>query len=907
MLQGRTSGVQVLNNTGSPGAPVSVRIRGTNSLRGNNEPLYVIDGVIIDSAGQDVLDATQDGNELQQTQNGLTGLNMRDVESMEILKDASATAIYGSRGANGVVLITTKRGKQGKGVYNAYGGFTVSQVSNKIPVLDAVNYAQYRNQTAMIEGNDTPYQIIGRDVYLIQGGVPSETPLRQLNWQDEIYRTALSYNAGINVSGATEKSNYYLSGDYNSLEGTVPKTYLNDMNIRFNYSSTISDKVKINTRVGFYLSDGTMNQGASKSGGGRSFTRNLISYNPLVNGELSDEEIGGTNPYSFIEGYEEKINEKRINASLDFTYKFTKGFRYVFRGGTNYRNKYRSRWYGPETFKGAQTNGDLSLSTLEKTAYTFDNLIMYNKSWNNKHRLNATVGVTFDGSQSHNTTYEVGDFAIQTLREEAPQLGALVISPFYAIDIKDNILSYLGRFNYTLNDKYIFNATFRVDQSSKFKGDNKTGFFPAASFAWMIMNEKFLENAEKLNTLKFRASWGQVGNQAIKPYQTFSNYDVALYSNSSNSTLVGVAAQNIGNEDLTWETTTQLNFGIDLGLFDDRLAVSIDMYDKQTSDLLLNLNIPPSTGFSSYLVNQGGIQNRGFEFSLDLLIIDKNDFKFSVGGNMSFNRNEVTNLGSLPKGDIYLNGEMQNVAFYLGNGISSGNNFKSPANIFIDGEAIGLFWGYQTDGIYATQAAADAGPTWGNNANEPGDVIFIDNNGDGFINDDDKTNIGDPNSDFVYGFNANITYKNFDFTMLFVGSKGNQILNGNLLVENVAAGNSKNIRPDAYFDAWTPENTDAAYPRISSLSSTTVPSDRLIEDGSYLRLSNVTLGYNIDLKGTLSTVRIYIAGNNLFTITDYSGFDPEITSYLYDGTIIGVDWLSTANITNYLLGINLKF
>jgi len=909
MLQGRSSGVRVINNTGAPGAPVSVRIRGTNSLRGNNEPLYVVDGVILNSAGEDVLDATNDGNEIQQTQNGLTGLNMRDVESMEVLKDASATAIYGSRGANGVVLITTKKGKHGRGVFNVYSSSNISQVSKKIPVLDAVNYAQYRNESAIVNGNPISYQIDGKDVYLLQDGVPSEDPLRQLNWQDEIYELGYSINAGLNVSGATEKSNYYISADYNGLQGNVPNTFLNDANVRLNYTTNVSDKIKIDTRVGFYLSRGNMNQGASRSGGGRSLVRNLVSYNPLVNGELEDDEIGGTNPYTFIEGFEEKIKEKRLNASLNLTYKFAKGFSYVFRGGTNYRNKYRTRWYGAETTKGAQTNGDLSLSTLEKLSYTIDNLLMYNKSFNNKHRINATVGITFDGSDSHNTTYEVGDFAVPTLREKAPQLGALVISPFYAVDINDQILSYLGRVNYTLNNKYTFNGTFRVDQSSKFKGDNQTGVFPSFSFAWMAAKEKFLKNSRTVSNLKLRASWGKVGNQAIQPYQTFSNYDVQAYSNASNSTLVGISAQNIGNEDLSWETTSQINTGLDLGFFEERLTFTFDAYKKETTDLLLNLNIPPSTGFSNYLINQGGVDNDGMEFTLGAVIIDKKDFSWSVGGNISFNKTTVSDLGSLPANDIYLNGEVQNVSYYMGNSISSGNNFKSPANIFIEGEEIGLFWGYQTNGIYTSQGAADLGPTWGSNPNKAGDVIFVDTNGDGVINDDDKTNIGNPNADYVYGFDTRFEYKDFSLSALFVGSEGNEILNGNLLTENVASGEQKNIRPEAYFDAWTPENTLGAYPAMGSLSSTTVPSDRLIEDGSYLRLSNITLSYNFEVgeKSVIDNVNIYVAGNNLITITDYSGYDPEITSYLYDGTIVGVDWLSTPNVSSFLLGVNVKF
>ena len=907
MLQGRTAGVQVTSNGGSPGSPASVRIRGTNSLRGNNEPLYVIDGVIINSAGEDVLNATADANEKQQTQNGLTGLNLRDVESMQILKDASATAIYGSRGANGVVLITTKRGKQGKGVLNLYSTTAVSQVTKTIDIMSPVNYAQYRNQDAIINENNIPYQIVGNDVYLIDNGVVGDKPLRQVNWQNDILRLTNSSSVGGNVSGAFEKSDYYLSGEFNQQEGVVPNTFLNSGNFRINYNTRVSDKVKLDTRIGFYIGRGTMSQGASVSGGDRSFVRQLISYNPLVDGELENDEIGDTNPYTFLDGYAENIKEKRVNASVDFTYEISDGFKYQLRTGINYRNKYRSRWFGPETFKGGLVNGDLSLSTLEKLSYTIDNLLVYNKKFNKNHRINTTVGITYDGSDSFVTTYNVGEFPINTLKDRGPQYGELVLSPYTTANIKDEILSFLGRANYTLKNRYVFNGTFRVDNSSKFKGDNQTGFFPSFSFAWMANKERFLKKYDNLSNLKLRASWGQVGNQAINPYQTYSNYGPLLYSDANNSTILGVGALNIANEDLTWETTSQFNVGTDFSFVDDRYSFTVDAYKKETTDLLISLPTPTSTGFSNFLTNQGGVENKGLDFSFDALLVDKKDFSFSVGGNISFNKSKVVDLGALPKRDIIIDGETTNVSYYLGNNVSTGNNFKAPSNAFIEGQPIGVFWGYETNGIYTSSESASTGPTYQGNTNNAGDVIFVDQNGDGNVNDADKTIIGNPNPDFSFGFNTNLTYKGIDFSMLFTGLKGNEIMNGNLLIEEVAAGGSKNIRPYAYLDAWSAENPNGAYPAVGSLTASNVPSDRIIEDGSYLRLSNVTLGYTVDLKKSMfNSFKVYVAANNLFTITNYSGYDPELTSFLYDGTVVGVDWQGTPNVSSVLLGVNIK-
>ena len=581
----------------------------------------------------------------------------------------------------------------------------------------------------------------------------------------------------------------------------------------------------------------------------------------------------------------------------------------MLRAGTNYRDKSRTKWYGVETSKGSFTNGYLNMSGLEKISYTLDNLLIYKKRFDNGHKLNATVGVSYDGSESDNYIYEVGDFPVATLKEKSPQLGGIILTPYSTLSFKDNILSYLGRATYTIKNKYSFNASFRADQSSKFQGSNQIGYFPAASVAWTISNESFLEDSNSISNLKLRASWGQVGNQAISPYQTFRNYNNANYVDPSNSSIIGIAPININNKDLTWETTTQTNLGLDFGMWNNRLVTSIDVYQKETDDLLIQKRTAPSTGFGSFLLNQGSLENQGLEFSIDGLIVEKEDFTFSLGGNISFNKSKITNLDALPANDFYLDGELVTKRSYLGSNVSSGNNFKHPANIFIEGEEVGLFWGYKTAGIYQDQAAADAGPTFNGNANLAGDVIFVDVNGDGNINDADKTNIGNPNPDFTYGFNTNLTYKNFSLSMLFNGVQGTEILNGNLLIESYAPGNGNNIRPEAFLDAWSPTNTTGAYPRIGSTTATNVPTDRLIEDGSYFRLNNVTLGYDIPMqqKSLINSIRLYASGSNLFTITNYSGFDPELTSFLHDGTILGVDWVGTPNVSSFTIGANIQF
>mgnify|MGYP001085284948 CR=1 FL=1 len=908
LLQGRSSGLQVNSNIGTPGAPVSVRIRGANSLRGNNEPLYVVDGVIINSAGEDVLDATSDANETQSTQNGLTGINPRDIESMVVLKDASATAIYGSRGANGVILITTKKGKQGKAVINTFVQSSISQATKKINVLDAVGYAQYRNVNAIQQNNPPNYAIEGNKVFRLDNAGNKLDELTQVNWQDEIFRNTFSTQAGLNISGANDKSNYYISGQFNDTQGLIPRTFLTSSNLQLNYTSDLNDKLNLQTRVGVYLGRGNLNQGASISGGSRSFTRQLISYNPLLDGEIEDD-LELFNPYKFIENVEEKIDEKRINASIRLTYDITSNLKYQMRAGSNYRAKERSRWYGADTQKGSFTNGYLALSNQEKISYTFDNLLIFNKRFDNKHRLNATVGISYDGNNSNNNIFEVGDFPISNLRADSPQLGELILTPYSSLDFQENIFSYLARATYTIKNKYAINASFRADKSSKFQGSNQIGYFPAASLAWTASNEKFLRNIDAVNNLKVRVSWGQSGNQAINPYQTFKNYEPSYYSDTSNSTVLGIVPFNIQNKNLTWETTTQTNVGIDFGLWNNKLTGSVDAYLKETSDLLINSSIATSTGFQNYLKNQGGLENRGIDISLNSTLVNKEDFIFNIGGNISFIRNKITDLAALPPSDIYIDGQLENRSFYLGNNVSTGNNFKAPANVFIEGEQVGLFWGYKTNGIYSSNADALAGPTFNGTANQAGDVIFVDVNGDGNINDADKTNIGNPNPDFTFGLNADITYKQFSLSLLMNGVIGNEILNGNLLVESNAVGTGNNIRPAAFYDAWSPNNLDGAFPRVGSITASNVPNDRLIEDGSYLRLNNITLGYDFEMpeNSLISSFKLFLSGNNLLTITNYSGYDPELTSFLYDGTILGVDWVGTPNVSSFVVGANIKF
>ena len=906
LLQGRMAGVQVTSNIGQPGGGISVKIRGVNSLRGNNEPLYIVDGIVISSAGEDTNNAFSDGNEDQGVQNGLAGINPRDIESIEVLKDASATAIYGSRGANGVVLITTKKGSKGDAKINAFISTDVSMLSNKIDVLDAPAYAQMTNEVAILKGLQPKYHLEGNNIYSIENGMVNTTPLTQVNWQDEIYQPGVSTMAQLSASGGTDKTKYYISGGFNDLNGIVQNSNMKSGDLRMNLQSNLSDKLKLDGRMSVFYSQGQFAQSGSKGGSSRSFTKSVVNFQPIYEHGAFVSDIGLSNPLTYITDYEDLSNELKLFASLNATYAFNKHFKYQIRAGANYRNKERSIWYGRETSKGSQTNGALGLAGLDRFSYTVDNLLMFNKKFNKKHRVDAVIGVVIDGISSTQSNSESENFPVHSLKARAPQLGQTIVRPYTELTSVEQLLSGLGRVTYTFDNRYTVTATMRADGSSKFKEKNQFGYFPSAAAAWHISEEGFLKGSDAVSNLKLRGSWGLTGNQAITPYQTFNNYGIVYYTDYNNNVLIGAGPNNIANPELKWETTQQSNVGIDFGFLGGKIYGSVDAYYKTTEDLLQQVQIPTSTGFSSYLTNRGSIENKGIDLMLETVAYAKKDWTITVGGNISFVRTKVLDLG-IPEAPVYIDGKEQMASYYLGNNISSGTYFKQPANIFMQGQAVGAFWGYQTNGIYQTSEAAANGPTVNGNTPQAGDIAFVDQNGDGNIDTNDMTIIGDPNPKFTFGFNTKITYKNLTVSALFTGAYGNQIANGNLLIETDAYQTNKNVRPEAYYNAWRPGDTNATSPRLGH-SSPTLFTDRIIEDGSYVRLSNLTVGYDIPLKSrSIERMNVFFAGRNLFTLTNYSGYDPELTTFMSDGSIMGVDWNSFPNARSFSLGLNITF
>ena len=919
LLQGRAAGVQVTQNAANPGSGISVRIRGTSSLRGNNEPLYVVDGIIISSASEDVV-ATGGNNTGQEQQNGLNGINPRDIEDIQILKDASATAIYGSRGANGVILITTKKGTPNQVKTNFFVNTSMRSVTKTYDVLDAFDYARYRNESNLrttatgfpafhIEGNQL-YQIVNND-----GNVSiSDTPVTTVDWQDELLNLSTSLSVGGSVSGGSDNGNYYLSAGFNDQKGLAKNSSFKSGDIRLNLNQTLSPKVKINARLSGFFSATDFAEGGDLIGSAnQSFIRNLLSFRPILPDGLEDAEniddLGISSPYSFIDDFEDISNENRFFGSLTATFDLgLKGLSYQVRAGGNIRTKERRRFYGLTTYVGLNANGQLQLSQMNASSFQVVNTLSFNRTFNRKHRINSVLGLTYDQRTTKNMTYVVQDFVTLEKTIEQPFLGQVISSPLANLDRETKLFSVLGRVNYAFDNKYILTASFRRDGVSKFLEEERYGFFPSVALAWNLHREGFIQNIDVIDQLKFRVGWGQIGNHGIGAYGTLSNYGInssVLYGTPNNGTSVPLILNNIANSTLTWETTEQSNIGLDFSLADGIITGTVDAYDKTTKDLLINSNIAPSTGFNNLLVNRGELSNKGLEIALQFNPISTDDLDISIGGNIAFNETRIEGLSSQSISSVLLNGNYQDRRFYLGNTISRGNYFKYPANIFIEGEETALFYGFETDGIYQT------GDTTIGNA-QAGDVRIIDQNGDNVINLLDRTVIGNPNPDYTFGINLSVSFKSFSLSALVNGVYGNDIINGNLIQMGNAEGLFRNILSDAYHGAWRPEKPSNSYPRIGYLGNDgpefLAISDRYVEDGSYLRLNNITLGYDLPIKqnNTIKSANIYVTGQKLLTLTNYSGYDPEITSFMWTGLINGVDWNGPPNSKNILIGLNIN-
>ena len=918
LLQGRVAGVQVTAGDAAPGAAVNIKIRGTGSLTGNSSPLYVVDGVIMNNedtptGGQGNSNADRAG------QNGLTGISPQDIATMEILKDASATAIYGSLGANGVVLITTKSGQSATPKVQFSGSYSISEFVRERDMMNFQEYSDY--MTAYTTGYD-PENKIGK------------------NWQREVTQLANSFNARLNVSGKSDKTTYYLAGGIMDNQGVVKSTSYLQADLRVNLEQILSRSVTIGTRSSFMYTKNRMTQGSDRYSNNQSgLIRQMTTYRPYMStiGNSDDIDIGeegNTGPQAWIDDYSDFSNDYRIISSLYLNVKLCKWLSMKTSLGLDFRDKSRQQWWGMQLWLGQQYQGIATVSGLNGLRYTIDHMFNFNYK-HAKHRLSGTVGVSAISTQNSKNIASSSQFNGNVFfHEEGLIYGTApaAITAGNAGRDKVNSLSFLARVIYNFDERFILTSTFRADGTSKFAPGNKFAYFPSFALAYRMGQEPFIRRLGFVSNLKWRIGWGQVGSQAISAYQTLANYNSQSYTTADGGRELGLYPQNIPNPDLKWETTDQINVGLDLGLFDNRITFTADVYDKMSRDLLQSIDIPVSTGFSSKSVNQGKIRNRGLELAADLVPLQTKNLTVKVGGNISFNRNKIVDIG-LPAGTF----GSYTFPAKLGGKIGNATYFNQPANIFIEGRPVALFWGYKVNGIVkqadydADQAARAAwvaehggslidakgtlpvysGPS-GKTMLVPGDPKYVDISKDGTLDATDVTIIGNPNPDFNYGFSLDVSYKNFYMSAVFNGVHGNDIANGNRLSEEDlrSTGNNYNKTRHAYYNMWTPERGDAAtYPRYNYNGQAGDFTSSIVEDGSFLRFAVLTVGYDFRFKKKkpVSNINVSFTARNIFVWTDYSGYDPEVSSFTNVWNKVGVDWASYPNNRSYVIGVSVNF
>ncbi|RAJ08002.1 TonB-linked SusC/RagA family outer membrane protein [Arenibacter echinorum] len=864
-IQGKAAGVRVTQKSGRPGDEVIIRIRGGNSLSGGNDPLYVVDGLPVEGLGAD--------------------FNPEDISSMEILKDASATAIYGSRGSNGVVLITTRRGKEGKGTINYHGYYGVQSLRKKIDLLDKTDYVAMQNEIAVKEG----------------GTVLSPSEIAALpnnDWQDLAYRNALWQSHQLTASGGNENAKFYSSVNYMNQEGILKGSDYNRIGLRLNGDLKLSEKLSVQANIGFNRSIDNTSNFAADGWGAIPFQAIVMAPTTPIFDEsgnytkFTGTPWGGTNPVGYSQLSKSATSKYRVVSNIAVDYKIIDGLMLKVTAGVDVNNASYDQYNSMKLSGSGPSGGQAWKNKSNFYRLVNENILNYTKSFNDDNRLSAMAGFSYQE--------EVTDFMnsgrysgfVSDVFENNNMQSAINTVPLSTGYLDSKLLSYLGRLNYTFKDRYLFTATGRYDGSSKFGINNKYAFFPSAAFAWRVSEESFMDNVTWVNSLKLRTSIGQVGNQAISPYQTLDRLttNTAVFGSGES---VGFVASGFSNENLKWETTTQTDVGIDLSFLDSRFNFVLDYYHKKTTDLLYNATLPPSSGYSSSTRNVGEIENKGLEFDLSYKNLE-GAVKWNSSINMSFNRSKVVDLGKDNNG---------NVIERIDSPIAGGNWFP----LFKDNAPFQLF-GYELDGIYQTDAeAAVLEP-----GKKAGDYRIVDINDDGIINGQDQKLLTHLEPKLVFGMNNEIRYKNFELSFLIVGSYGNDIVN-EFNKYYTALGGKWNVTQESWDNRWTGPGSTGTYATASSSATDNItfgsPSSLWVEDGSYLRLKDIKLAYNIPKsiseKINLANITVYVSGSNLLTITKYPHYDPEAswTSSAVNGWDRGV-YASSKTITG---GIQITF
>lgn len=881
-LQGRMAGVQIINNTGEPGGGVTFNIRGKTSVTGDNQPLIVIDGQPVESSyGSTKAGMGVDGGLDISAANPLASLNPNDIASVDVLKDASSTAIYGSRGANGVVLITTKSGRAGnngrdKLTYTTR--FDLSSLPRQIKMLGARDFMTYKNEANLNDGKDSVYTQHVMDSMLATG--------ISMNWQDAIYETALSQDHQISLSGRDGRNDYLVSGNYSDQRGIIKNAQYKRYGFRANFSRQVNDKLKISIKNYFSMADRYYGQQSNWTGiMGSSAVMGALVTNPLQEPFEADGDLDETfanNPVLVTTLVKDKTQIRTLISNLSVDYEITKGLKYTLRAGLNDMYSLRNVYYPRGTFVGnTAPNGYATRADNSNTNYLADHLFTYRKVLDQKHSLNIVAGYSYQRWVNKSTSVTNMNFPSDQMTYYNFN-SALSPGRFLTNGPRNKVLqSFLGRVNYTYDQRYVMMLTGRADGSSRLAPGNKWNFFPAVGLGWNTSNEAFFEQWKKVvSTLKFRASYGVSGNENVAIGATQAKYGID-YVVLGSGIAPGYVLSDFQNPNLGWENTKQLNIGMDLSFLKDRLSFSIDYYKKNTTDLLINLALPSSSGYSDMFTNIGEVLNKGVDVEASYNVFNKGPLTWNISANFSKYSNKVLDMGSLgiTYGRVYV--------------VAGAIILSQPLQVAKVGYPISSFWGYKTDGIYQTQEEVDAGPEKGKA--KPGMTRFVDVNGDGQITEDDKTIIGNPAPDFTYGMSHEFTYKNFSFGFNIIGSKGNQLINLNqwMVGANNTSGNF-NATQEAWDQRWTGPGTSNRYTRPTNNTirfSQRFP-DWMVEDASFLRIQTVRLGYafNLKKKAPIQGLRVFVSATNLYTFTNYSWYDPNINAFDSDALGSGMDY-----------------
>ena len=894
-LVGQMAGVQVQQTNGAPGGEgLTIRVRGTGSISAGSNPLYVIDGYPIDG-------------------NGFSLVNPSDVESIQVLKDASSTAIYGSRGANGVVIVTTKKGKIGAPTISFNSFYGLQQVSKKIGVMNTQEYLQFfkdgHNQAWLDRTplpGDAPHTIndpnsvreryTNSSFYVIPESFNNPGNFPDINWQDQIFRTAPTQRHELSIAGGVDKTRYAVSGGYTNQQGIQINSDYKRYNLRTSVTSNLSKKLEVGITIsGYYSEKDSVDNGKDSP---LAYSLYLPPIYPQRNADgtygsqVRNPEIWAgdvANPVGIAENITNYSSRNGFIASTYAQYQIIDGLTYRLSLNGSLDNR-RFKYYRPSF---VDTDGSRAPKTAEARNETWLNrdwlveqTLNYSRTVSTKHVINLLAGYTTQKSYGEYARVNAQNFPNDVVRN----LSAGQIVGGTNTETQYSLISYLGRFNYAYDDKYLLTASIRTDGSSRFGANNKWGTFPSASVGWRVSSESFMQGIRPVSDLKLRASWGLVGNNRIGDYDAIARVSTG-YNVLNNALINAVSPVNYPNSDLGWEKTRQWNLGFDLGLLNERVRLEADFYNSRSVDLLLSVPVPTLTGYANQLQNIGQVENKGMEY----LLRTRNTvgaFKWSTDFNISFNKNTVLALGP-DRRPIYAGAP------------SAGNTFITTI-----GQPIATFFGYQYDGVFKNQAELDAAPHLAND--HAGDPRYVDMNKDGQITADDKTFIGNNQPKFIFGFSNDFAYKGFDLNLQLTGSQGAKLFSFFNRMVGIYHGDRNGLLK--LNNRWRSETDlgsgDILRANRDPKGLQKEPSSYWIEDGSFVRIRNVSLGYtfpNSMLKPLgVKSLRAYLTGQNLYTFTKYPGYDPE-TSSEGSGLSRGGDYLGYPSARTLIVGLNVTF